>query len=182
MEETIIKNCAPVLGGLKTGSLFSCRMDESALKSQITALNQKLSIKGIYIFILKTTPEFSLIYVCRKTKLEKDMESDEVRSYLRKIGYVSFTFEALVDTLRRRFTQDLSFPHEIGLFLSYPLEDVKGFIKNKGNNFKLCGYWKVYNDEKYAKILFGRYTKCTEVYTRLFSTGSKRIDQLTVPV
>ncbi len=182
MEEAIIKNCAPVLGGLKTGGLFCCRKNENTLKYQVDDLNRKLSKKGVSVFILKTTPDFSLVYVCRKTKLEKDTEGSEVRSFLRKIGYVSFTFEALLETLFHRFSQDLTFPHEIGLFLGYPLEDVIGFIKNKGNNFKICGYWKVYNDEKYAEILFGRFSKCTEVYTRLFLSGSKRIEQLTVSV
>ena len=36
------------------------------------------------------------------------------------------------------------FPHEIGLLLGYPPEDVSGFIENGGKNFLCSGYWKVY--------------------------------------
>ena len=31
------------------------------------------------------------------------------------------------------------FPHEVGLFLGYPPEDVKGFIDHRANNFKCAG-------------------------------------------
>ena len=30
-------------------------------------------------------------------------------------------------------------PHEVGLFLSYPPEDVKGFIDHRANDFKCAG-------------------------------------------
>lgn len=182
MEDLIIKNCAPVLAGLKTGSLFNCLMEKEKLNICISNLNRMLSEKGVYIYVLKTTPKFSLIYVCRKTKLLKDMDNPKVRDFLRKIGYANFFFDGLIETLMRRFTQDLSFPHEIGLFLSYPLEDVIGFINNKGSNFKLCGYWKVYHDEKYAQILFSRYTRYTEVYTRLFNSSKRNIEELTIAI
>ena len=43
------------------------------------------------------------------------------------------------------------FPHEVGLFLSYPPEDVKGFIDHRANDFKCAGLWKVYGDEEKAR-------------------------------
>ena len=39
---------------------------------------------------------------------------------------------------------DECFPHEMGVLLGYPIEDVKGFIDNAGKNFLYSGYWKVY--------------------------------------
>ena len=49
------------------------------------------------------------------------------------------------------------FPHEIGLFLGYPLADVLGFCALGGACAKLCGYWKVYGDVEYAKACFRRF-------------------------
>ena len=63
------------------------------------------------------------------------------------------------------------FPHEIGLFLSYPPEDVKGFIENRAANYKLSGLWKVYGDEKKAKELFAKYKKCTDIYCERYEAG-----------
>ena len=73
------------------------------------------------------------------------------------------------------------FPHEVGLFLSYPPEDVKGFIDHRANNFKCAGLWKVYGDEEKARLLFAKYRKCTEIYCALWQSGSK-LEQLAVAV
>ena len=84
---------------------------------------------------------------------------------------------------RQTFKGDESgeFPHEVGLFLSYPPEDVKGFIDHRANNFKCTGPWKVYGDEEKARSLFAKYKKCTEIYCALWQSGSK-LEQLAVAV
>ena len=71
------------------------------------------------------------------------------------------------------------FPHEIGVFLDYPLEDVVGFIENAGQNYKCSGCWKVYCNECETRKLFAKYKKCREVYRRLWSQG-RDIRTLTV--
>lgn len=38
------------------------------------------------------------------------------------------------------------FPHEMGILLGYPVEDVEGFIINNGKNELYTGYWKVYDN------------------------------------
>ena len=73
------------------------------------------------------------------------------------------------------------FPHEVGLFLSYPPEDVKGFIDHRANGFKYAGLWKVYGDEEKARSLFAKYKKCTEIYCALWQSCSK-LEQLAVAV
>lgn len=42
-----------------------------------------------------------------------------------------------------------NFPHEIGIFLGYPLDDVIGFIEHKP--YYLVGDWKVYQNVNEAK-------------------------------
>jgi len=54
------------------------------------------------------------------------------------------------------------FPHEIGLFLGYPVEDVRGFIEQRGKDCKLSGYWKVYGDEQAARRLFHQFDRCRD--------------------
>lgn len=66
----------------------------------------------------------------------------------------------------KRLGESDEFPHEIGLFLGYPVEDVKGFIENKASCAKCVGYWKVYGDEEKAQKLFNQYKKCTGVYKK----------------
>ena len=83
--------------------------------------------------------------------------------------------------LVRRLRGSAEFPHEIGLFLSYPPEDVRGFIENRAQNFKRAGLWKVYGDVEQAQRLFARYRKCTDIYCELWRAGSG-IGQLAVAV
>ena len=64
------------------------------------------------------------------------------------------------------------FPHEIGLFLDYPLVDVIGFIRNTGKNCKCSGCWKAYGDPSAAQRHFAQLNKCTAVYLRLFRSGT----------
>ena len=73
------------------------------------------------------------------------------------------------------------FPHEVGLFLSYPPQDVRGFIENHAVNYKCAGLWKVYGDEALARRLFDKFRKCTDIYCALWRAGSG-IDQLAVAV
>ena len=43
--------------------------------------------------------------------------------------------------------------------MGYPLEDVQGFIRNKGKNYLYSGYWKVYGDVEKAIQLFQSYDR-----------------------
>ena len=85
-----------------------------------------------------------------------------------------------VARLKKRLAED-DFPHEIGVFLGYPLGDVVGFIENRGLNCKCVGCWKVYCNEHEAVKTFERYKKCTGVYRRLYDYG-RTVLQLTVAV
>ena len=86
-----------------------------------------------------------------------------------------------VAQLIRRFRESGEFPHEVGLFLSYPPEDVQGFIDHRAVDFKCAGLWKVYGDEQRAQLLFDRFRRCTQRYCALWQTGY-RLEQLAVAV
>ena len=61
------------------------------------------------------------------------------------------------------------------------LEEVVGFVANKGKNYTFCGYWKCYGDPAAAQKTFERFRKCTEVYLRCFQSGTP-ITRLAVAV
>ena len=104
-----------------------------------------------------------------------------MQRFLSGYGYRAFGTDYAVERLKQRLCTEDSFPHEIGIFLGYPLEDVKGFIENAGKNAKFTGCWKVYNNECEAIRTFQQYKKCRDVYARLWTQGIS-VRQLTVPV
>ena len=89
----------------------------------------------------------ALIYVYRPKRLEKDLNHPDALCFLKQCGYQNGCALDLVQQLQEKLCESQDFPHEIGLFLGYPFEDVQGFIQNRGCNCRLCGYWKVYANE-----------------------------------
>jgi hypothetical protein len=148
----------------------------------ISYWNKTLNHKGVSLHILRERKGRVLVYVCRNSKLEADFQKPGVKEFLMGFGYGEFSAEFCIKKLKERIAETDGFPHEIGLFLGYPLGDVKGFIENKGKNFLCCGNWKVYCDECEAVKSFAKYKKCRDIYTRLFESRAKTVYQLTVSI
>ena len=108
-----------------------------------------------------------------------ELLNKSISDFLTLCGYNCSSVPKCIDYLKERFSGNDDFPHEIGVFLGYPLEDVIGFIENAGKNSRRSGCWKVYGNDCKAIKLFERYKKCREIYMKLFSNG-KSIVQLTV--
>lgn len=181
-EEILIRQGAPTLAGIKTGSLFPCPCeDREALLSDIRKLNRRLSPKGLCLLPIRFLAGQALLYLYRPAVLRRDLRDARASELLRRAGYEDESCARCVAQLACRFRESGEFPHEVGLFLSYPPEDVKGFIDHRANDFKCAGLWKVYGDEEKARSLFAKYRKCTEIYCALWQSGS-RLEQLAVAV
>jgi hypothetical protein len=91
-------------------------------------------------------------------RIQTICQDKEIRCFLRdKAGYSHFDPGYCIARLKRLFRQGC--PHEVGIFLGYPLADVDAFIQNKGRNYLLNGYWKVYSDVPGAEKLFHSYNQ-----------------------
>jgi hypothetical protein len=179
-EELLIRHCAPTLAGLKTGSLFSCAMDGGEdLPLKINAMDEMLSPKGVRVCLLSVTPCRALVYVYRPERLAGDLNRPEARELLCENGYQINGVDGIIAQLSERIGNRCEFPHEIGLFLSYPIDDIRAFIANKGKNCLCTGCWKVYCNEGEALKTFKRFKKCTDIYCKKFNEGSS-IARLTV--
>ncbi|MCM1284047.1 MAG: DUF3793 family protein [Muribaculaceae bacterium] len=179
-EDIIIRHCSPTLAGLKTGNLFSCPFtDEEEMRGSVRHWNRMLVGKGLRVLPLKFGDNRALVYVYRVSSLSRDLKDNAVCRLLKERGYETEVPERCIVQLIRKLEGCREFPHEIGLFLGYPPEDVCGFIENKAKACKLAGCWKVYGNEEKARITFAKYKKCTDVYTAQFARD-RSIDRLTV--
>ena len=181
LDKYLVEHCSPTLASLKTANMFSCAYEnETALNTAVAALNELFKEKGVELIVLKKAHNTALIYVCRKKILCDDLNKNGVSEFLREYGYCSTDTEYALDMLKARLAEQKDFPHEIGIFLNYPLGDVKGFIEQGAQNCLCSGCWKVYCNECEAIKMFNKYKKCREVYSRLYAEGSRDILQLTV--
>lgn len=181
-ENLLIEHCAPTLAGLKTANLFCYEADKEEVQRNIEFWNKTLLSLGVKIKIIKNCNlrNSSLIYVFREKSLMEDLKSPGVVDYLKSAGYSEpLKIENLLAQLSFRLKDCVSFPHEIGIFLGYPLHDVMGFIHHQGRNFCCSGFWKVYQNPEQAQRRFSQYKKCTDVYRKMYQKGSS-IVKLTV--
>lgn len=175
-DEMLVQNGSPTLAGIKTGNLFTCPYtDRRQTMRELRMLNRKLVPKGVRILPMRYSAERVLVYLYRPSRLEKDLAGKEAVELLEKAGYRHENADQCVIELIHRINDlESEFPHEIGLFLSYPPEDVRGFIahsENRSVDCKLVGAWRVYGDVQKARKTFEAYRKCTESYCRQWSSG-----------
>lgn len=175
-EELIVRHCAPTLANLKTGSLFVCPItDRPSFFSSLRSLNELLVPKGLRALPLRIREYSALVYLYRPSRLKKDLENPAAVKILQDHGYSCYG--KCLPKLIERVRASEEFPHEIGLFLGYPPEDVQGFLDHRP--CKCSGCWKVYGDENKAKKTFDLYKKCERVYCQQLARGID-IKRLTV--
>ena len=179
-EEKIIRHCSPTLAGIKTGNMFShFYKNKKEMHEDLRKFNKSLCRKGLCALPLRFENNRALIYIYRPARLSCDLKNSTACRILRERGYETEAPARCGAELRRRVSACDEFPHEIGLFLGYPPEDVCGFIENREDDCKCVGAWKVYGDKKKAEELFEKYKKCTAVYCEQHSKG-RSIERLTV--
>ena len=179
-EELLVRHSAPTLAGLKTASMFTCPYtSRTELLDSLRDLNRRLNPKGLRVLPLRFTENRALIYVYRPRKLSADLSDATATRLLEQCGYDARSGNKCVAHLVRKLRCQEEFPHEIGLFLGYPPEDVHGFMEQGPDSCKCTGYWKVYGDEDAAKKKFTQFRKCTRVYCDLVAKG-RDIERLTV--
>ena len=163
---------APSMLGIKPANLINIDKNKFSVEDNIRLFNTRAGAKGIRIYLLKEYKSRKLLLVYNEKLLRAQLARPDVQRCFAKFGYSKLTtLGEYLMRLSKRLNENGDFPHEIGLFLSYPPEDVKGFIENRAANYKLSGLWKVYGDEKKAKELFAKYKKCTDIYCERYEAG-----------
>ncbi len=169
-DELVIRHCSPTLAGLKTGNMFMCPFSSSdEMRQELSSLNHTLGKKGLRVMPLRYSDDKALVYIYRPERLRNDLRCSAAGNVLRKCGYDCGSPEKCIARLRCRLRECEEFPHEIGLFLGYPPEDVEGFIEKRP--CKLTGFWKVYGDPVSAEKKFAQFRKCSKVYYSCWCGG-----------
>ena len=87
-EEILIRQGAPTLAGIKTGSLFPCPCENrEALLADIRRLNWWLSPKGSCLLPLRFLAGRVLLYQYRPAALRRDLLDAQASELLRQAGY-----------------------------------------------------------------------------------------------
>lgn len=179
-EKLLGYHCGPTLKGLKSGNIFSVKEKESLhIRKLIQKYQERLAPFGLVLEVLCGCEDRMLLYLYRPLTLMEDLSKQEMQIFLQSMGYPSIKEPAeVVAKLKERINQGGEFPHEIGAFLSYPLEDIQGFIRFKGKYYHFNGYWKVYEKPEKKAALFQEFSKCRTLCCKELSQGKTLIELL----
>lgn len=175
LEVQLLLQCAPMIVGLKASNLLIIASENEADARRI--LNgTKISCARLARMDKKTT---MLIY--HEQWVKEYLASREVSDLLRVLGYEGKGFYEVLHSVRKKYRSYMKkegeFPHELGLLLGYPAEDVKGYMDNKGRNYLCTGYWQVYADPAAKLNLFQKFELARERLIRAIFDG-KEIQEL----
>lgn len=157
----VATQCAPVLKGIKISNLISV---EAGTWRRIRRYLQGCRVICVLLY---ADAQKEVLYLYRYEMLERHLGQKKIREFLLQYGYKSFDVAGVLTRLRSRYQQyagaGKEFPHELGVLLEYPVEDVEGFIANRGQNSLLAKYWKVYHNREQAEKVFRLYDEAKEM-------------------
>lgn len=157
LQVQLILQCAPFLKGIKIACILNITEENSR------ELYEILEGTGIKFKILTRNHGKCLVFLYRRESFSRYLKRTDVREFLGSYGYEDVEPEKMLERLSKRVCQysdgEICFPHEIGAFLDYPIDDVKCFIEKDGKDSLFSGYWKVYNNPGRAKMIFWAYDK-----------------------
>lgn len=179
LETQFILQCAPLIAGLKPSNLL--------IVSRGNEKNVRRILKGTFLsfVILARMEEKTTMLIYDPLLLEQYFARDNVRLFLEELGHQGKDLSELIREVQSRYeayaNKKGKFPHELGLLLGYPVEDVRGYMIHKGKNALCTGYWQVYENPAEKKTIFRRYEEAKEKFIRLFSDGTGLKELLATP-
>ncbi|MCD8217440.1 MAG: DUF3793 family protein [Clostridiales bacterium] len=152
IQAQVVLQSAPVLKNVRMSCMFT--MPGGSFR----AICSSLYNTGVRIHCLCRGRGREVLLLYREERLDGYLKQEEVAAFLQCCGYQTGSLRQQLQRLGKRiagfYNKTQGFPHEMGLFLGYPLEDVRGFIEHRGEQSKCTGYWKVYSNEERAKRMF----------------------------
>ena len=148
---------APTITGIKAATLLNFRRasHENMRSAWLKRADEWLNPLGVQWLLLN---EECLVLIYKKELLVRALGCSEACRILAEHGYPLHDVDACLECLQRKFRSGL--PHEVGLFLDYPPDDVRGFIEKRCAKKLSCPcYWKVYGDESLAMRKFMEYKR-----------------------
>ncbi|MCR5785109.1 MAG: DUF3793 family protein [Eubacterium sp.] len=171
VEKQLAYQCAALITGQKVSNTFITS------RSNIVRLAAVFKGTSIACRILCVKGNKATFLLYRRGALEKYLKRSDIACHLKEYGYENMGFGEMLRRLSQRYAAYIcrgeEFPHELGLFLGYPSEDVAGFVSSKGRDYKLSGYWKVYGDADHCKKLFASFDLAREQLIKLVAGGAQ---------
>lgn len=169
---TIAYNAAPAIAKFKPSYLIifhnkGKRKLYDSWETHKDNIKRELKIK---FYELKKFSCSTAVLFYNENQMYRLLREDKNMRFLEAYGYRrGMCLEEVLRILKERYVRVC--PHEMGLFLGYPMEDVMEFIQNPNKEALMYGYWKVYHNAQQAMDTFKRYDEIKMRVIHLISQG-----------
>lgn len=172
---TIMWSAAPTLAKEKVSSLITFN-DNRNLQNTWEVYKEQICEKlNVGCFELKKSEKSTIVLFFNEEELHKVLKDERNLEFLKRFGYYKeMTLRENLQFLKKRFENCC--PHEMGIFLGYPIDDVTFFIDCPNKQCKMTGYWKVYHNIEEAKCTFNKFDRIKSNVIRLMINGTKPIE------
>ena len=160
IEKFLIYNASLVISGVKPSATITIKKgNENLYDKWIKYGISFLKEIDIQYINLRECSNALIILIYSEEKLSNYIFKEENKRFLRQLGYSEENdMREYLEILKRRY-KEFNCPHELGIFLGFPLNDVKYFMNCKDKKCLSCGYWLVYNNLQEAQEIFSKYDK-----------------------
>lgn len=146
----LVRKLAPVLLGVKPAGLVrltNCGRIGGGAQCDLFCIHQREILEALRLEcrILRRDGSDWVVLFYRRVVLEKVLAGSTAAAFLTECGYPAGQgMPAVLEELTARCRRGGEFPHEIGIFLGYPLKDVRGFMENPAACLALPrGMWRI---------------------------------------
>lgn len=156
----IIRLIGPVILGSKPAEIVNipgCAEDKIMKLNEIEAFFS--NCKRIKYKIITVDDNSKRVLFINEKSMNKRLDDKKCKNFLKFLGYPKeYDFEAYMKELIVRLESE-EFPHEIGIFLGYPLKDVLGFMGYGKQEFVEVCSWRIYGDKETSYKIYNSFLK-----------------------
>jgi len=161
----LVESLAPLVLGIKPSVLLNVSINNDMEWKEFEELftHQKaLQIKEIR----ELKGRLQVIFYQRE-KLDSVLRQKPIQEFLTTLSYPEhYSLDSYLSLLKHKITS-LKFPHEVGVFLGYPLKDVLGFMGLLPLPYRKTQGWRIYGDETLSNEVYEKYRQARSMMRKL---------------
>lgn len=159
---------SPIVVGVKPAEIVSFPPFDKNRDDKINFLKEFFSDDdNIKIAEFPYCIDCKKMFIYNKKSLDKTLKDKRVINFLNSYGYPkSYSLDTYLNILLEKFKEEI--PHEIGIFLGYPIKDVMGFMGCKNLKLTKTRGWRVYGDPKISDYKYEKIMKIRKIHEKLY--------------
>lgn len=167
----ILEMIGPVILGSKPCEIVNVSGNHNEKENKLSEIISFFSdCSKIKYRIVTTNNGGKRVLFINESSMKKVLSNKRCINFLKFLGYKSSeNINDYMDELVCRLESN-NFPHEIGVFLGYPLKDVLGFMGyGKKELVEICN-WRIYGDKEVSQKIYNKFTEHKAIMKEMVQT------------